>query len=298
MRGWARELGHAGACPHRSRRRTQRRHAGNGCSPEVPPTGSARAARGHCGQARARGSGRLPASAGSSRSCWGGCGQWGWRAGVGTAPSAPGSCAQPPTPVAFLRVSPPRRLCVWAHVSGPRENALSQSECQNPHGLQWNQGGYSCHGNLEVFPVPPRELTGSWPGAGAARQVLGGDGLAPPSTELSPCPFLCAWHPCQHCLQLAPRRRPRGLQEVNFVCVFSPAACRQLALPTPTCPQSHCSVHQLLSKLTIHFMYFNLGRTFIWLKFPFRGLECAFHTQAEMMCSSFVRRSLVYKDSN
>lgn len=105
-------------------------------------------------------------------------------------------------------------------------------------------------------------------------------------------------HPCQHCHPSVLRHRPSGVQEVNFICVFSPAACWQPALPTPTCPQSDCSVHQILSKLTIHFMYFNLGRTFIWLKFPFRGLECAFHTQAEMMCSSFVRRSLVYKDSN
>lgn len=87
-----------------------------------------------------------------------------------------------------------------------------------------------------------------------------------------------------------------GGREINFTWVFSPEALPgSPVFPTPTCP--NCSVHQLLSNLTIHFMYFNLGRTFIWLKFPFQGLECAFHTQAEMICSNFVR-SLVYKDSN
>lgn len=48
--------------------------------------------------------------------------------------------------------------------------------------------------------------------------------------------------------------------------------------PNTHSPAASRPVHQLLSELTIHFMYFNLGRTFIWLKFPFRGLECAFHT--------------------
>lgn len=99
---------------------------------------------------------------------------------------------------------------------------------------------------------------------------------------------------------ISPEEWAWGLQEINFIWIFSPEALPawQPALPTPTCPQPNCSVHQLLSNFTIHFMYFNLCRTFIWLKFPFQGLECAFHTQAEMSSSHFVRRSLVYKDSN
>lgn len=96
---------------------------------------------------------------------------------------------------------------------------------------------------------------------------------------------------------------PRGVDKGGFRILvsfeFSPWKPRlATSSPTPTCPQPNCSVRQVLSNLTIHFMYFNLCRTFIWLKFPFQGLECAFHTQAEMICWNFVSRSLVYKDSN
>lgn len=156
------------------------------------------AARGVLGAAAAF----LPLPAPHAR-CWGGCGQLGVEGPAlstdgGTAPqhqaAVPASHAFQLSLFPLPSLPAPPFLCVGTHVSFPHENALAHSECQNPHGLQWNQGGYSCHGNLEVFPVPPRELMGSWQGAGAARQVLGGDGLASPSTVLSSCPFLCAWH--------------------------------------------------------------------------------------------------------
>lgn len=110
------------------------------------------------------------------------------------------------------------------------------------------------------------------------------------------CPPKASYQPRNQCVQ---RNGQRRSQDINLIWILlSGSPAWQPALPTPTCPQPNCSVRQVLSKLTIHFMYFNLCRTFIWLKFPFRGLECAFHTQAEMICLSFVRRSLVYKDSN
>lgn len=119
--------------------------------------------------------------------------------------------------------------------------------------------------------------------------------LVPPRLPSSAQPR----HPHQHRNQRAQRNGQRRSQDINLIWILlSGRPAWQPALPTPTCPQPNCSVHQVLSKFTIHFMYSNLCQTFIWLKFPFRGLECAFHRQAEMICLNFVRRSLVYKDSN
>ena len=208
------------------------------------------------------------------------------------------SCVHSPNPIALCghrHALPPRKCPVAKGMPDSMWLIIESTWVRLP----WELGGES------PGPVPPGELVGapgSWPGCrGCSSQTRPSSPRDGPHATLNhaitplPPPRFCLPNTSAPAPQPAARGASRRAVPPGS-CPRGPA--RQLALPAPTCPQPSRSVHPLLSKLTIHFMYFNLGRTFIWLKFPFQGLECALHTQAGVICLNFVRRSWVYKDSN